>query len=347
MSGGVDSSAAMVLLKKAGWEPIGVSLKLAKWENECNENAENVCCTEESFAIARGVCEKIGAEYYIYDVAEDFESEVMDYVGSELKRGRTPNPCLMCNRNLKYAKLLQWADEHGVEHVATGHYAKVEKKADEKFGLFRALDESKDQTYGLCMLRQEQISRMVLPLAKYTKSQIYLMIEKEGFGFFSKVKQSQDLCFVSSSAYSEFVKSRTGESAGDIVDSSGKVLGEHKGLWFYTRGQKCGIAGGTVYYANKFDVENNRLVVTCDKEDLMDREIVLENVNYLSGQPVVGKIRVDAKIRHGKVMGKASFEALGKNKARVVFDKPVYAPMVGQFCAFYLGDECLGGGQIC
>lgn len=347
MSGGVDSSMTMLLLKKAGWEPIGVSLKLAKWENECNGNSENACCTEESFSIAKKICEKIGAEHHIYDVADEFEKEVIEYVSDELKRGRTPNPCLMCNRNLKFAKLLEWADLHGIEHVATGHYAKVEKKADGKFGLFMGSDLSKDQTYGLCMLRQSQLSRIVLPLCDYTKEQIYSMIENEGFEFFLKRKQSQDLCFVSSSAYSKFVESRVGILEGDIVDASGHILGKHKGLHFYTRGQKCGIAGGTIYYANKFDLKKNLLIATDKKEDLMDKEVILEDVNYLSEKKLEGEILVMAKIRHGRVMERANFEAMENGRAKVVFENLIYAPMPGQFCAFYFGEECLGGGRIC
>lgn len=338
---------AMLILKKQGWEPIGVSLKLEKWESECNTYSENVCCSEQSFALSRKICDKIGAEYHIYDVGEEFEKEIIDYFGSQLKKGRTPNPCLMCNRKIKYTKLIDWAKKNGIKYVATGHYGQIKKKENKKYALFRASDLSKDQTYGLCMLKQEQLSRMVLPLAPYTKTQVYEMAKKEGFDFFLKTKQSQDLCFVSSKSLRAFIEEKVGKREGVVVDLSGKPLGVHKGLHFFTMGQKCGISGGTAYYVAGFDKEKNLLIATSNRADLMQKEILLENVNFLSGEIPEKEICVDAKIRHGPALEKAILLPLKNNMAKVIFENPAYAPMQGQFCAFYSGDECLGGGEIC
>jgi len=356
MSGGVDSSTSLLLLKRAGWDPIGVTLRLAKYNEQYSDDAQNpqtfedfkpLSQFEKSVCVAREVCERLRVPHYVFDVRKEFENEIIGYFLSELKNAKTPNPCLMCNKNLKYKKLLQWADEHSITHVACGHYAKISKKSDGTYGLFMGKDSTKDQTYGLCMMNQTQLSRIVLPLCNYTKQQVMGLIKKAGFDFFESVRQSQDLCFVSSEDYHNFLKNKLGSKKGNIVDSNSKVLGTHNGLHFYTRGQRCGVPGGTIYYVNKFDVQKNEIIATSNKNDLMQNDFSLKNVNYISNKPIFEQTKVSAKIRHGSQMGEATFYPVGKNRAKVVFDQAQFAPMCGQFCAFYINDECLGGGEIC
>ncbi|MFH1306973.1 MAG: tRNA 2-thiouridine(34) synthase MnmA, partial [Candidatus Micrarchaeota archaeon] len=285
MSGGVDSSISLLLLKKEGWKPVGVSLKLAVWENEENCLKENVCCTKESFDIARKVCREMGAEHYVYDVSKEFRKEVMDYFVNELKNNRTPNPCTMCNKNLKFEKLIEWAGKNGINYVATGHYAKNKfNQKNGKYELFMAKDGGKDQSYGLCMLAQKQLKHIIFPLGKYLKKEVYEIAEKEGMSFLLKKKQSQDLCFLSNKSYLKFVEKNIKGKEGNIVDKEGNFLGKHNGLHFYTRGQRAGISGGKAYYVKKFELQKNELVVTSKKEELKQKEIFLSNYNFISGE---------------------------------------------------------------
>ena len=180
VSGGVDSSMTLAILKDNGWDPIGVSLKLPYWKHDCNPYRENICCSEESLELAKKICEKLGVEHHIYDVQKDFETEVIAYFISDLKANKTPNPCIICNRHLKFIKLFKWAEKHGIEHVATGHYAKIQYNfGRKKFELLKAKDWSKDQTYGLCLFNQDMLRKLVLPLGEYTKEEVYKLAKKK------------------------------------------------------------------------------------------------------------------------------------------------------------------------
>ncbi|MEM4555142.1 MAG: tRNA-specific 2-thiouridylase, partial [Candidatus Anstonellaceae archaeon] len=220
MSGGVDSSVSLILLKRQGWQPIGVSLLLPGWEGDCKR--ENSCCTSESLQAAESVCRSLGVPYYIYDCRDIFRKEIMDYFVSELANGRTPNPCSFCNWKVKFAKLFEWAEMHDISYVATGHYAAI-SKSDGTFVLCRPQDRLKDQTYGLCLLPKEWLSRIVFPLASLTKNEVYEIAKKKGFNFYTKVKQSQDLCFVSEKNMRKFLLEKIGQKRGPIIElESGK-----------------------------------------------------------------------------------------------------------------------------
>ncbi len=239
MSGGVDSSITLVLLKKQGFNPVGVSLKLEVWKDKCNVLRENVCCTKESFDIAKKICKKLNVPYYVYDVKKEFKKEVMDYFLSDLKKNRTPNPCVVCNRYLKFKKLFEFAKKKGIKYVATGHYAQVRfNKKTKRYELLKAKDKTKDQSYGLSFLPQKWLKWIILPLGNYTKKKVFKIAKKEGFEFFLKRKQSQDLCFVSKRAIPKYIEKKIGVKPGKIVDTKGNVLGEHKGVHFYTIGQR-------------------------------------------------------------------------------------------------------------
>ena len=346
MSGGVDSSMALLLLKKQGWQPVGVSLKLPVWEGTANCMRENACCTDESLRIAANVCKRLGARHYIYDVRREFRRAVMDYFVGELRKGRTPNPCAVCNRYLKFKKLFEWARKHGIKYVATGHYAKTRVNARTgEAELLRPKDLQKDQTYGLSLLPRTWLKHIVFPLGNYTKQEVYKMADREGFKIFLKRRQSQDLCFVSGHSLLHYVKAKLGEKTGTIVDDAGRVLGRHDGLHFYTMGQRRGLNLPCTHFVKAFDVRNNRLIVTKDRKGLLQKEVLLLPFNFISGRRPKGKIEVSAKIRYRQQPQRAVLIPAGR-RVRVIFKKPLEAIAPGQICAVYKNKTCLGGGFI-
>jgi tRNA-uridine 2-sulfurtransferase len=341
MSGGVDSSMTLVLLKKQGWNPIAVSLKMASWNED-----ENIASTNESFKIAKEVCDKLNVEHHIYDVSKEFQKEVIDYFINELKNRRTPNPCVVCNRNLKFKYLFKWANEHGIDYVSTGHYAKIEEE-NGIYLLKLSKDPTKDQTYGLSMFPQEWLSKLILPLGEHTKKEVYLLAEKEGFTNYKKIKQSQDLCFVSKKDLPKMIEQKLGIKEGDIVDVKGKLLGKHKGLHFYTIGQTRKLNLPGKFFVKKFDVKENKLIVTDKVEETHTvDEIILSPYNFTIKEIEEPK-KVNAKIRYGDfVNGSATLYPPKDGKLIIKFDKPMHAVTPGQFCVFYEGEICLGGGVI-
>lgn len=348
MSGGVDSSMALVLLKRQGFKPIGVSLKYAVWQNEANLLRENVCCSAESFKIAENICQKLDVPYHIFDVAKEFKKQVIDYFIRELKDNKTPNPCIICNRYLKFKKLFEWAKGRGIGYVATGHYAKTRKNPQtQEYELLRPKDKEKDQTYSLCFLPQKWLKNIVFPLGNYTKQEVYRMAKREGFEFFLKRKQSQDLCFVSGKCLNCFLEKEIGKNPGLIKDGQGNILGKHRGLHFYTIGQRKGISlSGGPYFVKDFDTASNALIVSKNQEDLLGTTVFLSPVHFISDKPLKKELRVLAKIRYREPLAAAALSPLSEGKIKLVFDKPQRAITPGQFAVFYQKDVCLGGGKI-
>lgn len=363
MSGGVDSTIALVLLKQQGWEPMGVSLKYCIWSDSGNSLRENVCCSAESFAIAKKVCKKLNVPYYIYDVSLEFKKQVIDYFIKELKNNKTPNPCIMCNPNLKFKKLFEFAKKHKIEYIATGHYARKREIQNlkslptpmlwqvgkiQKFELLVAKDKNKDQTYSLSYLPQKYLNKIIFPLGDYTKDEIYKMTKKHGFDFYLKTKQSQDFCFVAGKSMSNFLGKEIGEKSGKIQDLSGKVLGSHKGLHFYTIGQRKGIklpAGP--YFVIGFNKKENILIVSKNKKDLLSKLAILSKVHFINSVPCTwDNFRARVKIRSQHKSALATIKIIKKNKAELIFDKPQEAITPGQFAIFYQKNICLGGGAI-
>lgn len=340
LSGGVDSSVALLLLKRQGWQPVGVSLRMAAWKGKCNHLRENSCCTAEALANARRVCERLGVPYHVYDVRRQFEKRVMGYFISELGKGRTPNPCLVCNRDLKLKSLFEWAGRHGIRHVATGHYATIKNGK-----LLRAADMGKDQTYGLCLLPRAMLSRLVLPLGSLTKGQVYGIAIKEGLGFYRSVRQSQDLCFVSEQEMKPFLFEKLGKRPGPIVDEEGKRIGEHYGLFLYTVGQRRGLGFPSAHFVKGLDVKKNALIATNDRKGVMGREFTVENFNWLAQKPRAKKFRAMAQIRTHQPEVEATVVQAGKRLAAEC-SKPIEGIAPGQICALYRGRQCLGGGAI-
>jgi tRNA-specific 2-thiouridylase len=353
MSGGVDSSVVLYLLKKQGFDPIGVSLKYDIWHNKlgaaslddnCNLS-ENVCCSSESFNIAKEICKSLNVPYHIIDVKEEFKKEVITYFKDELREGRTPSPCVFCNRNLKFKVLLEQADKFGAKLVATGHYARLKEK-DGVIELLRAKDATKDQTYSLCFLPQEYLKKVIFPLGNLTKKNVYKIAKKAGFNWFEKRKQSQDFCFVSGADMDVFLTKEIGKSAGKIIDEKGTVVGKHSGLHFYTIGQRKGInlTGGPYFVVSK-DKKHNILIVSKNESNFFKKQVLLSSVSFNSGKEPRLPLKVKAKIRSTQDLSKGVLEK-EENIYKLVFAKPQRAITPGQIAVFYDGETCLGGGVI-
>ncbi|MFH0922957.1 MAG: tRNA 2-thiouridine(34) synthase MnmA [Candidatus Micrarchaeota archaeon] len=338
MSGGVDSSVSLILLKKSGLQPIGVTLLLPHWG--CT--AENACCTLESRKTAESICKKLGVKYHTIDCRKEFKADVMDYFVSELKAGRTPNPCITCNRFFKFKTLFDFAKKHGIEFVATGHYAKIRRRGT-KAELVQPKDKTKNQTYGLCLLPQEWLQRIVFPLGDLNKAEVYQIAQAEGFPVFLKRKQSQDLCFVSHKELPAFIEREVGVKEGNIIDEDGKRVGKHSGLAVYTIGQRKGLCG---YFVKRKNAEKNELVVTKKREELNTKTVFVRDFNFSSGEIPKRKVKVKAQVRYRQEPVEATLWPPARGMVKVVFAKPVEAITPGQVCAVYAKGSCLGGGYI-
>ncbi|MFA5386165.1 MAG: tRNA 2-thiouridine(34) synthase MnmA [Candidatus Paceibacterota bacterium] len=367
MSGGVDSSVALLLLKKQGWEPIGVTLKLPVWENKKNLLRENVCCTTESMNVAKLICKKLDIPYFIIDCQKDFTKKIVNYFVSELKNNRTPNPCVVCNRDFKFQKLFEVAKKMGANYVATGHYTRIRirelkiknalptgRQAEcRKFELLIAKDTKKDQSYMLSGLSQKDLAKIILPLGDLTKKDVYKIAKREsclpegrGFKFFEKIRQSQDFCFVSGKSLPAFLKQKIGEKPGNIINENGKIIGQHKGRHFFTLGQRKGInISNGPYFVFGFDKKKNVVYATKDKNKLFKKEILLSPYHLISGEKLKKPINVLAKTRYHQELFPAKIIPQGK-KLKLIFKKPVFSPTPGQFAVFYDKNVCLGNGVI-
>ena len=346
MSGGVDSSVALYLLKNQGYEPVGVSLKYDVWKDPDNLCRENVCCTEESFEIAKRVCERLGVDHHIVDVSKDFNCKVINYFLAEHKLARTPSPCIFCNRNLKFKKLLEFADKVGAKYIATGHYARKSERGLKVIDLKIAKDKNKDQTYSLCFLDQKILSRVVFPLGELTKNEVYKIAKKAGFEEFEKRAQSQDFCFVSGKSLPRMLEKEIGKKPGKIVDEKSYELGTHNGLYNYTIGQRQGIglAGGPYYVVGK-DRMKNELIVSKLKKMLEQRTVRLSCLNFVSGIVPRKPIKVSAKLRSAAPLQLATLR-LVENGFTLNFTRPQTAVTPGQIAVIYKKNTCLGGGAI-
>ncbi|MBI3740273.1 MAG: tRNA 2-thiouridine(34) synthase MnmA [Chloroflexi bacterium] len=349
LSGGVDSSTTAALLVERGHNVIGVMMRL--WSEGAGDGdarfAQNRCCSPEAVADARGVCQNLGIPFYLLNFEAEFKMNVVDFFLDGYAHGITPNPCLECNRRVKFGTLLDKARALGADYLATGHYARVVERAG-KFLLLKGVDPKKDQSYALSVLTQEQLARVMFPLGEFTKAATRELARKFGLRV-SEKSESQDLCFVADGDYRNFLRRNIPDSlnAGNIVDARGKVLGRHAGLAFYTIGQREGlrIAARQPLYVLALDSARNAVVVGA-KEDLGKRELIARNVNWIQGAPPREGARVTAMIRYRASTEECVVYSLAENRARVVFDSPLSAIAPGQAVVFYAGEECLGGGII-
>lgn len=345
MSGGVDSSVAAALLKQQGYDVIGMMLRL--WSEPGKEDS-NRCCTPDSMAQARRVAAKLDIPFYVVDAKNVFRETVVQYFLDGYARGETPNPCLLCNRQIRWTFLLDRALALGADCMATGHYARTVKEENGTIKLLRAVDENKDQSYVLHVLTQEQLQRALFPVGEYPKSEIRRIAETFGLPTASRA-DSQDLCFLAGDDYRNFLARHAPHlnQPGEIVTTDGKVLGQHKGLANYTIGQRKGLGVAypvPLYVVAKYASRN--LLVVGTQEQLGFTELIAREVNWLSGEAPSAPFRADVKIRYTARAVPANVIPLDGGRAKVQFEAPARDVTAGQAAVFYVGEEVLGGGII-
>jgi tRNA-specific 2-thiouridylase len=346
MSGGVDSSVAAYVMKERGFDCMGCTMRL--YENDMiGEDLFGTCCSLNDTQDARAVCEKIGIEYNIYHYEAEFKEKVIEPFVCSYERGETPNPCIRCNRYLKFDLLYKKANELGYENIVTGHYARIEEK-DGHMCLFKAKDPLKDQSYVLYDLTEEQLAHTFFPLGELTKTEVREIADRNGF-VTSHKKESQDICFVPDGDYAGMIKRYRGREypKGDFVDLKGNVLGEHDGIINYTIGQRrgLGIPADRRLYVTRIDVENNR-VILADDEDLFSRDVMVRDFHWISGDIPEGEFGCSAKIRYRHKEKPVVVKVLDGGMAKITFDEPQRAITPGQSAVLYDGDRVLGGGII-
>jgi tRNA-specific 2-thiouridylase len=348
MSGGVDSSVAAFLLQRAGYDCVGAMMKL--FENEdIGVSALRSCCSLADAGDAEDVARRLDIPFYVFNYCEGFRENVMDTFVSEYLRGRTPNPCVDCNRYMKFDALLKRADSLGCKYIATGHYARVVfDDASGRYLLKRGLDPEKDQSYVLYFLTQYQLSRVLFPVGELQKSRVREIAEQNGFTNARK-RDSQDICFVPYGDYAGFIEQYTGNDLerGEFVDTDGKTLGEHRGIARYTIGQRrgLGISGADRLYVCGIDAAANTVILG-GNADLRHKKLTARDINLIPFDALDGALRCEAKVRYGQRAQPATVTQTGEDELTVEFDFPQRAITSGQFVVLYDGDVVIGGGTI-
>ena len=346
MSGGVDSSVAAFLMKEQGCQCIGATMKLFHNE-DIGVKCTKTCCSLEDVEDARSVAFRLGIPYYVFNFSDDFKGQVIDRFIAAYERGATPNPCIDCNRYLKFERLYERARILGCDAIVTGHYARIEQE-NGRWLLKKSLDESKDQSYVLYSLTQEQLAHTRLPLGAMHKSETRRIAEEQGF-YNADKPDSQDICFVPNGDYAGFIARFTGHdcSAGDFVDEEGHVLGRHKGIVHYTVGQRkgLGIAADAPLYVKQIDAASNRVVLS-GNESLFSRELTANDFNWIAYDVPPRELRASARVRYHQREQAATVTVLGDGRVHLVFDEPQRAITPGQAVVLYDGDTVLGGGTI-
>lgn len=346
MSGGVDSSVAAALLKDQGYDVVGMMMRL--WSDEAMGGAEhNRCCTPEQMSDARRIADHIGIPFYVLDTKDVFRATVVEYFIDQHRQGLTPNPCMECNRHIRFDWLLKNALALGADYLATGHYARIQQ-ADGQYRLKKGLDDAKDQSYVLSVMGQKQLSQTLFPIGEYPKPEVRALAAKFGLRVESK-KDSQDLCFLGKNDYRDFLKLHAEDilRPGPIVLKTGEVVGEHTGLANYTIGQRkgLGVFHAEPLYVIAMNPYKNALVVGT-RLDMGRQYLTAKRMNWVSGQAPTGEFRAQVKIRYKASPLWASVKALDEQRMEVFFDEPVRDIAPGQGAVVYNGDECLGGGVI-
>lgn len=348
MSGGVDSSVAAYLLKEQGYDVIGVTMQIWQDEERAVEEENGGCCGLSAVDDARRVAAALNIPYYVMNFKKEFKENVIDYFINEYMHGRTPNPCIACNRYVKWDSLLKRSMDIGADYIATGHYARIEKLPNGRYSLKRSATLAKDQTYALYNLTQEQLARTLMPVGEYSKDEVREMAEKINLRVANK-PDSQDICFVPDGDYAGFIE-RTLDTeipTGNFVTLDGKVLGRHKGITHYTVGQRKGLGLALGYPAFVIEIrpETNEVVIGTN-EDSMSNYVRANKLNFMSIPDLTEPMRVFAKIRYNHKSAWCTIEKTGEDEVLCTFEEAQRAITPGQAVVFYDGDYVLGGGTI-
>jgi len=348
MSGGVDSSVALYLMKQKNFECIGATMKLFHNETVCDNN-KKTCCSLEDTEDARSVAYSLDTPYYVFNFSDDFKKEVILRFIQSYQKGYTPNPCIDCNRYMKFEKFYQRAKLLETDYVVTGHYAQIEYCEESKrYLLKKAVDASKDQSYVLYAMSQEQLAHTLLPLGGLHKSQVREIAQEQGF-INAKKHDSQDICFVPDGDYASFIEQYTGDKSveGNFIDSDGNILGKHKGTIRYTIGQRkgLGIAFKQPMYVCEINTLNNT-VTLCESSQLLKSSLIASDFNWISCENISKPIRLKAKIRYSHKEQYATVTQISDNQVKIVFEQPQRAITSGQAVVLYDEDIVVGGGTI-
>lgn len=347
MSGGVDSSVAAYLLKEAGYDVIGVTMQIWQDEAEYVQEENGGCCGLSAVDDARRVANQLGIPYYVMNFKDSFKKNVMDYFIAEYLQGRTPNPCIACNRYVKWESLLKRSLDIGADYIATGHYAKVMQLENGRYTLKKSATQAKDQTYALYNLTQNQLMHTLMPVGEYTKEEIRAIAEKIGLQT-AKKPDSQEICFIPDNDYASFITKETQKVSeqGNFVDLQGNILGKHRGIIHYTIGQRKGLlAMGKPVFVVEIRPETNEVVLG-ESQDVFYSKLYGNQLNFMSIEEIQGELQVDAKIRYSHKGAKAIIRKVDSDVIECVFEEPQRAITPGQAVVFYNGDYVVGGATI-
>ena len=348
MSGGVDSSVAAYLLKEQGYEVIGVTMRLWQEDSDREETGKE-CCSLSAVSDAKRVADAVGIPFYVMNFKDSFKENVVDYFVEEYIHGRTPNPCIACNRYVKWESLLKRSMDIGADYIATGHYARIRRCSDGRYTLQKSAAKAKDQTYALYNLTQYQLAHTLMPVGDYTKEEIRAMAEKIGLRTANK-PDSQEICFVPDGDYAGFIeREQKGKTPppGNFVTRAGEILGQHKGITHYTIGQRkgLGIAMGYPVFVTEIRPETNEVVLGTN-EEVFGELLYCNQLNFMSVPDLNGELEVTAKIRYNHKGAACRVEKIGEDRAVCRFLEPVRAITPGQAVVFYDGEIVVGGGTI-
>ena len=344
MSGGVDSAVVAYLVKQSGYDTISATMRIGCLYNNTYTNS---CCSDNEISDARKMADHMSIDHYVVDLTDDFKKSVSDHFITTYLNGATPNPCVECNKNIKFGKLLDFALSKGATKIATGHYAGIIKQGD-RYLLQRSTDITKDQTYMLWQLTQQQLSHAWFPLAEYKKSDVKAISAELGLIATHK-KESQDICFIPNGKYAEFIEDAIGKNVekGNFIDTNGNILGSHRGIIHYTPGQRkgLGIAFGQPMYVKSKCAKNNT-VTLCQESELYTNRVFANNINLIACDTISSPMRVTAKVRYSQKEETALLSQTSHDEILLEFDNPQRAVSPGQSVVIYDGPTVIGGGII-
>ncbi len=349
MSGGVDSSVAAYLLKEAGYDVVGVTMQIWQDEDQTTQEENGGCCGLSAVDDARRVAWDLDIPYYVMNFKQEFKDNVIDYFVDEYVQGKTPNPCIACNRYVKWESLLKRSLDIGAEYIATGHYAQIEQLPSGRYALKKSATAAKDQTYALYNLTQYQLSHTLMPVGQYTKDEIRAIAQKINLQVASK-PDSQEICFIPDHDYARFISENTDKELmpGNFVDLDGNVIGRHKGITHYTVGQRKGLnlSMGHPVFVTAIRPETNEVVIG-NSEDVFTKQLRCDKLNWMAIDGLHGKeMQVSAKIRYSHKGAPCTISEAGDGTVECVFEEPQRAVTPGQAVVFYDGDYVIGGGTI-